>query len=297
VKVLSVGEILWDVFPDKEIIGGAPFNLAVHLCALGGNAYIFSRIGCDRRGEQAAEQVRIKNVSSKFLQVDSQKPNGTAHVTFTSPGIASYHAPADVSHNFIAVDDSLIADLNAEGFDMLCFGTFAQKSEISRKSIQTILEEVNTRHRFLDVNLRMDFHDKDVLDYSFGKATIVKINDEECTIVSKILFGTDMTLDTFAERVIERYGAEHMLITLGAKGCAVYSGGENAQILPPSVTVADTVGAGDAFSAGFIYNLLRGEDAFSAAEFGNTLGAFVASKEGATPTLDEDEIKRLGAMH
>jgi fructokinase len=212
-------------------------------------------------------------------------------VTFTSPGIAEYHIPLDVSHNFIVADDNIIEEINAEEFDMLCYGTFAQKGEISRKAIQTLIGKANTKHKFLDVNLRMEFHDRDVLDYSFSKADIVKINDEECAIVSKILFGSKMTLDGFAGSIMKRYNTEHILITLGAEGCAVYSGDRHELLTPPTVTVADTVGAGDAFSAGFIYSFLRGDDVFSAAGFGNTLGAFVASKEGATPKLEH-----LGAM-
>lgn len=294
-KVLSIGEVLWDVFPDKEIIGGAPFNLASHMCALGGDAFIFSRIGCDRRGAAAVEQIRIKGINPKYLQTDSQKPNGTAVVNFISPGIATYHIPLDVSHSFIAADDDIAAEISAEGFDILCYGTFAQKGEVSRKSIQTILNKVTARHKFLDVNLRMEFHDSDVLDYSLRSATIVKINDDECMIVSKALFGTEMSLNDFAAAVIKRYNTEHLLITLGARGCAVYSGGRYELLTPPGITVVDTVGAGDAFSAGFIYSLLSGGDAFSAAKFGNTIGAFVASREGATPVLDKDELKRLGA--
>ncbi|MCL2080614.1 MAG: PfkB family carbohydrate kinase [Oscillospiraceae bacterium] len=293
-KILSIGEILWDVFPDKEIIGGAPFNLAVHARALGCDAYILSRAGCDRRGETAAEQVRLKGINGRYLQKDADRPHGTAVVNFTSPGIAVYHIPPDGSHNFIAADDNTVADINAGGFDMLCFGTLAQKGEVSRKSIQAVLNGVKTRHRFFDVNLRMEFHDRDVIDFSLGRATIFKINEEECVIVSRELFGREMPPDDFAAAVIKKYNTEHMLITLGPKGCAVYSGGRRETFAPPDVPVADTVGAGDAFSAGFIYSLLRGGDAFGAAVFGNAMGSFVASKEGATPALNVAELEALG---
>lgn len=290
-KVLSIGEILWDVFPDREIIGGAPFNLASHFRALGNDAYIFSRVGCDARGRTAIEQVKQKGLNARFLQVDSQNPHGTAVVTFTSPGIATYNIPQDVSHNYVTVDDSIISDINAERFDMLYYGTFAQKSPVSRASIQRVLNEAKVKHRFFDVNLRMNFHDKDVLDFSFRKATIVKINDEEAAIVSKVLYGKELTINEFSTAIAERYHTECVLVTLGAKGCDVYSGGRHELFAPPDVTVVDTVGAGDAFSAGFMHSFLRGDSVFDAAKFGNVMGSFVASKKGATPELNMEEIE------
>lgn len=293
-KILAIGEILWDVFPDREIIGGAPFNFACHVSALGGDTYFFSRVGCDARGAAATEQVIRKGVSTKFLQTDGTKPNGTAVVTFTSPGIATYEIPQDVSHNFITIDDAVVTAINAENFDLLYYGTLAQKSPVSRESVQKLLSEAKTKHRFFDVNLRMDFCDKDVLDFSFANATIVKINEEETTIVSKVLFGEELTPANFAAALSKRYHTECVLVTLGAKGCEVYGGGSREILAPPNVTVADTVGAGDAFSAGFVHSFLRGDSVFEAARFGNAMGSYVASKTGATPELILAELEALG---
>lgn len=293
-KILSIGEILWDVFPDKEIIGGAPFNFACHVSALGDDAYIFSRVGCDVRGTTAAEQVRLKGINTKFLQTDSTKPNGTAIVTFTSPGIATYEIPQDVSHNFITIDNDIISAINSENFDLLYYGTLAQKSPVSRASVQKLLGEAKTKSRFFDVNLRMDFHDKDVLDFSFANATIVKINDEETAIVSKVLFGEQLSPSKFAAALFEQYHTECVLVTLGAKGCEVYGDSRREALAPPKVIVADTVGAGDAFSAGFVHSFLRGDNTFEAARFGNAMGSYIASKVGATPKLILDELEALG---
>ncbi|MCL1820650.1 MAG: PfkB family carbohydrate kinase [Oscillospiraceae bacterium] len=295
-KILAIGEILWDVFPDKEIIGGAPFNLAVHAQALGCEAYILSRVGGDRRGAAAAEQARLKGINTKYIQVDGKRDNGVAVVTLKDKHAPEYTIPPDASHEFIEADDSVITAIKAEGFDMLCYGTLAQKNAVSRASIQRVINEGGAKHRFFDVNLRMNFHDRDVLDYSFGKASIVKINDGECGIVSEILFRNNMTIDDFAAALSKRYGVEHILVTLGKDGCAVYSGGKTETYKPPAVTVADTVGAGDAFSAGFIYSFLRGDDVFAAARFGNAMGSFVASKHGATPELVMEELDKLAVM-
>lgn len=293
-KILAIGEILWDVFPDREIIGGAPFNFACHVSALGGDTYIFSRVGCDIRGRAAAEQVGCKGIKAKFLQTDGTKPNGTAVVTFTSPGIATYEIPQDVSHNFITIEDETITAINAENFDLLYYGSLAQKSHVSRESVQKLLSEAKTKHRFFDVNLRMDFRDRDVLDFSFANATIVKINDEETTIVSKVLFGKEHTPANFAAALFKHYHTECVLVTLGAKGCEVYGSGSREILSPPQVTVADTVGAGDAFSAGFVHSFLRGDSIFEAARFGNATGSYVASKTGATPELVLAELETLG---
>ncbi len=291
IKALSFGAVLWDIIGDCEYIGGAPFNVAVNMHRLGAQSAFISSVGKDERGNRALSQLRQLGVSDQFVQI-SEKPTGAAYAKISESGDATYEIP-HAAFDDISISDDDIQKIKDFDADVICFGSFEQRCEVSRNSIQKILSAVSVRHVFFDVNLRMNFIDRDVLDFGFRKSSIVKVNDEEKTIISKMLYSSDLSEDSFAERFVADYGVECLIITLGGRGCFVYANGKAFRHCPPPVQTVDTIGAGDAFSSAFLYSYLIGEGSEVAARKGNALGSYVASRSGALPEIDSELLFAL----
>jgi len=167
----------------------------------------------------------------------------------------------------------------------VCFGSFEQRFPRSRASVQSILQNVKADCVFFDVNIRMDFAEKEVIGFSLQACDVLKLNEDECALLGKLLYGKDLCVRSFCRRVAKDHDIQTVLVTLGAKGCFVYTRGGERHIESAPSSGGDTIGAGDAFSAAFLYAYLSGKDAFTAAHCGNVLGAFVAANTGALPAF------------
>jgi len=289
--ILGIGELLWDILPEGPRLGGAPANFTVMAGRLGNHAAILSRIGRDDLGRQAVCALDPLPADTSFLQIDPAHETGRVTVSFND-GQPEYviHEPAawdsmELSGEWVQL---------AERADAICFGSLAQRSLESRQTIQTLAAQTSgTCLRIFDVNLRLPFFSSEVIQESLELATVVKMNDAELPLVLALL-GLPAE-DPLPDRL--RMGAERMLVEFPSlQMVAVTRGGQGSLLVTREewhdhpgtpVKVADTIGAGDAFTAAMTHYLLRGSDLATLNEAGNRWGGWVASKSGAMPSLSE----------
>jgi fructokinase len=291
-KVLSFGEILFDVIEDEYYLGGAPLNFAAHLAQCGVESYIFSKVGADELGAEALRQVRGLGVKTDFVEVDEAHATGTVEVLLNA-GQPDYTIFENVAYDFITLDEKVEAFGKTE-FDLLYYGTLAQRSTQSREALRQIIAQRKFKQVFYDVNLRKGFYNQEILENSLQHCTMLKLNDEEVKVLSQLLYQQELSMEEFSRKAVAAYGIAIVIITAGAAGCYLYEGGQLLFVPGQAVVVADTVGAGDAFSAAFVYKYLSGASAVEAARAATRLGAYVASCRGPIPAYTSEIIKILG---
>jgi fructokinase len=280
--IFSFGEILWDLLPNGAQLGGAPFNVAFRMHESGDNVYIVSRLGRDRWGMRARAAVQRFGLSDACLQTDRRRPTGTVEVTFDAGNNPDYRIVPDVAYDHIA----LTGDLKrlAARADCVCFGSLAQRSPVSRATLRAVLKTAHNAFRFYDVNLRRGCYTPEIVRFSLSHADAIKLNDHETDVLGRMLSIKFCSIPRFCEELMRRWKSlKFCLVTLGARGAYARSrDGDEVYVPGYRITVADTVGAGDAFSAGFVHALLHGRSLGDACELGNVLGAIVATQKGAT---------------
>lgn len=291
-RSLSFGAVLWDVVGETEYIGGAPFNFAAHLAKLGCESFMCTRVGHDKRGLNAIHAMKEIDVKTDLVQMDGSRPTGIVEVTLSSDGSPSYLLHDHVAYDAIEFDDKQLGDVMSQTFDVFYFGTFEQRTEFNRKTLGRLLSTINTRHIFLDINLRSSYYSKAIIEYSLHHCSILKLNDSEMNELSTLLYAKRRDGTDLIERLMQDYSVEIVCITQGADGCSIYRGGVHQQIPGIKTDVLDTIGAGDAFSAAFVYKYCSLEDPYKSAIYANHLGAFVASSRGAIPEYNQS-IKQL----
>ena len=289
-RVLSFGEILFDIIEGEPYLGGAPLNFAAHLAECGAESYIFSRVGEDDLGRQAVAKIKALGVKTDLIQKDPQHPTGTVEVILDK-GQPDFVIHENVAWDFIEAEEAEEFFEDAE-FDILYFGTLAQRHLTSRETLMDLLMGAQVDKIFYDVNLRKGYYSREILHNSVGLCHILKLNDDEVKVLSFLLFEEEMEMAEFTQTVVEEYEVETIIITAGDKGCYVYDGDELIFVKGYPAQVQDTVGAGDAFSAAFVYRYFYTQDAQQSADVANRLGAFVASSRGPIPAYT-DEIRKM----
>lgn len=290
-RVLSYGEILWDIIEGKHHLGGAPFNFAAHFARTGAETYMVSRLGNDDLGEKALREMKKLGVHTDFLQFDRKYPTGTVDVSLKN-GQPSYTINSNVAYDFIDLDELYEDGIDDEIFEVFGFGTLVQRNEISRDTLMAILEDITFKHIFYDVNLRKDCYAPEHIKDSLAFATILKLNDDEVPLVSDMIFGEKLNMEDFCKQVFADYHQRIIIITAGGEGCYIYHESQLHHVPGKKVEVVDTVGAGDSFSAAFLATYLKKGNPIQAASVANQVGAFVASSKGAIPVYSA-EIKKL----
>jgi fructokinase len=298
--VLGLGELLWDVLPEGERLGGAPANFSVMAGRLGNHAVLLSRIGRDALGRLALDRLEPLPVDTSFVETDVAHETGSVAVHFES-GQPSYTIHQPAAWDFLDLSDEWVR--LAERADAICFGSLAQRSLESRQTIQTLAAQTSSKCvRVFDVNLRAPFYSSEVIQESLELATVVKMNDAEVPLVLGLLGLPSVAEPTPSASglVSLRQGAERLLgefptlqmvaVTRGAQGSLLVTRDEWHEHPGIAVKVADTIGAGDAFTAGLTHYLLRGADLRTLNEAGNRWGSWVASQSGAMPALT-DEVR------
>ncbi len=292
-KVVSFGEILWDLIDGKAYIGGAPFNVAAHLAKMGVRSAIISAVGSDALGADALSAARGFGVDVGFVSQLEDLPTGTVEVVVREEGQPSYVIHENVAWDAIALDAGQIEKLGAERWDVFCFGTLAQRSATNRELLREALRVARPARVLFDVNLRQSYYRSDWVEDSLGACDILKLNGEEVDVLSKMLFGEPLDVEPFCELVSKRFEIPVVCVTLGAEGAAIHENGSNAWVPAVPVTVADTVGSGDAFAAGFMFALLHDKTPVEATNFACRVGAWVASQRGALPDYSADIVRQL----
>jgi fructokinase len=298
--ILGIGELLWDVLPEGPRLGGAPANFAVMAGRLGNHAAILSRIGRDELGRRAVDLLDPMPADAGFLQVDPAHETGQVTVAFKD-GQPSYTIHEPSAWDFLELSDEWVR--LAERADAICFGSLAQRCLESRQTIQTLAAQTSAACvRVFDVNLRTPFYSGEVVQESLELATVVKMNDAEMPLLLGLL-GLPAEEDSEAgglrldaERLLAEFPTLQMVaVTRGGHGSLLVTRSEWHKHPGIPVNVADTIGAGDAFSAALTHYLLRGANLAALNEAGNRWGAWVASQSGAMPGLPDAERARIAA--
>jgi fructokinase len=295
--VLSFGEILWDVIGDREMIGGAPFNVAAHLARLGTRSFLYSRVGGDHRGTRARHHMVRLGVNDRWLQEDNWRPTGWVDVTLDRSGQPTFRIGPDAAWDAIeAPAASTVAELRAERFGAIVCGTLAQRAAASRQALAAIRAALPDVPVFYDVNLRGSETPLERVRETMAGVTILKINREEADAISQGLFGRGCAPRELFAELNRRYGIRLLLSTRGAEGCEVFADGVDFSLRAEPVAVASAVGAGDAFSAAFLAGWVKGLTLETAATNAGILGAFVAASPETVPVYPEELLARMSGL-
>lgn len=290
--ILAFGEVLWDILPSCTILGGAPFNFAYRVNSLGDTGLMISRLGRDKLGSKACDQIVQLGLDTTLIQWDDQFPTGTVKVSFDKQNNPDYFITPEVAYDQIELTEDLLEA--ASTADCLCFGTLSQRAGTSRKTIEQLLENADGSIKFLDINLRKKCYSLETVTFSLQQADVLKLNEDEAHQLGGMLGIAHGSLWEFCEEVSRKWSLKYCLVTLGENGAVAFSDRSQEVYVPGyRVSLVDSLGSGDAFSAGFVHKLLRGASIAKACEFGNVLGALVAAKEGATSLVTSDEIERF----
>lgn len=287
-NVLAFGEILWDVYPDRKCLGGAPLNFAAHLARHGERSFMRSAVGADRLGAEALEQVRQWGVSTEYIAVLPEKQTGCCLVTLDERLVPSYNLLQDVAYDHIPCEN-----LSGE-FDVLYFGTLALRSEANCRTLKNLLAERQFREIFVDVNIRPPFYSAETVRFTVENATLLKVSEEELPVLCAAIGGDPATEYEAAAKWLG--GTFNKLtcvmITLGEKGAYVLScrDGISCRQDGETVEVRSTVGAGDSFSAAFLARYLQGCSVDACLKHAVKVAGFVVSEYDAVPEYTVEDL-------
>ncbi|HPO15723.1 MAG TPA: carbohydrate kinase [Candidatus Hydrogenedentes bacterium] len=280
-SVVGLGEVLWDLLPDGKLLGGAPANFAYHAKGLGAEAFVVSAVGPDDLGGEILSQLDRSGLETRYIHQDAEHPTGRVTVTLDAAGTPSYVIHTDVAWDFIPQSPALL-DL-AERTDATCFGTLCQRSPISQHTVRSFLENTpQDSLRVFDINLRQQFYSASIIHNMLTLSNVLKLNDEELPVVAKLL-EMDGAETSLMEELVRRYDLRLVALTRGAKGSLLCTREGWSDHPGMSVTVADTVGAGDAFTAALVMGLLENHPLGEINAQANRLAAYVCTQKGAMP--------------
>jgi fructokinase len=289
--VLGLGEILWDLLPAGKQLGGAPANFAYHAHALGAEAQIVSRVGNDALGREILEKLRGLGLATDAVTVDPAAPTGTVSVKLSGDGQPQFTIHEQVAWDQIPASEAVLA--LAERAEAVCFGSLAQRSEPSRSSVRKVVAATPPGAlRIFDINLRQHFHSLEVIETSLQLANAFKINDTELPVVARLLGLSGGAREQLAE-LARRYELQLVALTRGGGGSVLYAGGHWTEHPGLAVTVNDTVGAGDAFTAAMALGFLSNWPLDEISRQANEAAAFVCTQSGATPPLPRELVSRF----
>lgn len=294
-RVVGLGEVLWDCFDTERRPGGAPANVAFHAAQLGCEGIVCSRVGTDDDGDALVAFLQQQGLPTDWIQRDGQLPTGRVTVQLSEAGHPTYVIHEPVAWDALAFDERTAALMRTA--DAVCFGTLAQRNAVSRETIHRCLTATAPHClRVYDVNLRQQWYAREWVEASLRQCDCLKLNHEEVPVVASLLNIPETEHREFCREIARRFAVSVVCITRGEEGCLLMRGEETADIPGTPVTVADTVGAGDAFTAALLFALLHHWPLSQAGEWANAVGGLVASRPGAMPHLRE-ELQRLIAQH
>ncbi|MDD6284834.1 MAG: carbohydrate kinase [Firmicutes bacterium] len=288
-KLLSFGEILWDVYPDQKYLGGAPLNFAAHFAKQGGEGevYMLSALGDDELGRDALDKLSAWRVNDRYVSLLSDKETGKCLVTLNEQGVPSYEIVRESAYDYIdcsAVDG---------GFDALYFGTLALRNEHNRNQLLGLIHSHKFKEVFADVNLRKPFISRESMMLCLENATVIKISDEELPVFSQTVFGREYDCNETVGVIAKQFSnIKLVIITMGEKGSLAYDcvNDQTFSCAAQKVQVASTVGAGDSFSAAFLYKFMSGSDIDTCLNAASKVSAYVVSKTEAVPEYDANVL-------
>ena len=285
--IVGMGEALWDVLPEGKKIGGAPANFAYHISQFGLNSRVVSAVGDDKLGNEILE-----NFAGKGLKCQIEKvayPTGTVQVSLDNAGVPHYDIKEGVAWDNISFTPAL--EELAKQTRAVCFGSLAQRSVVSRETINRFLDTMpngEERYKIFDINLRQNFYNKEIICQSMRKCNILKINDEELDTISRIFEWPGIDLEDKCWILLAKYNLKMLILTCGVNGSYVFTPGDISFVDTPKVKVVDTVGAGDSFTATFVASIIKGKSVADAHRLAVKVSAYVCTRNGAMPELPKD---------
>jgi fructokinase len=292
-KIVSLGEVLWDVLPSTEHLGGAPFNFAWHANNLGHEVCFVSAVGNDQHGDRALEQVAEAGLSTRFIRRVSNRPTGTVTVTMDSRGLPQYKIHRPAAYDFPALSLAELDALLNPAPDWIYFGTLQQMSAPAHDLTLKLMAAAPAAKHFYDINLRVDSFTPELVLTLARHAHVLKLNEQEVPALRQISGFQADSVEQFCRNCLSEFQLDAMCITLGPKGCALLMDNEYLEVPGFPIQVADTIGAGDAFSAALLHGINAGWTIARIADFANRIGALVASQPGGTPKWTIAEVMAL----
>ncbi|HBG21401.1 MAG TPA: carbohydrate kinase [Desulfobulbaceae bacterium] len=285
--IAAIGELLWDVLPNAEVLGGAPVNFAYHVTALGAEGIPISTVGNDLRGARAMAELRRLGVETAGISVAEGLPTGYVDIALDIEGVATYSFPAEVAWDCLQVN-GFARDLQ-DRLDAVCFGTLAQRSAESRRTIRDFLDGLRPGTvRIYDVNLRQNFYSREIVESSLNCADILKLSDEELPVLAKLLGLGKEKKRLWLKLLLERFGLSLAILTRGSRGSLLLTPAGSSD--HPGIILADaadTIGAGDAFTAAVTIGYLGKMALGHINDLANRLAAYVCTRQGAMPDIPE----------
>lgn len=290
--VVGIGEALWDILPEGKKLGGAPANFAYHVSQFGLQSRVVSAIGDDKLGNEILENFQDKGLQTLIEKVPY--PTGTVQVQLDAEGVPCYEIKENVAWDNIPFTDKL--KQLAGKTCAVCYGSLAQRNVVSRETINAFLDAMPNgkgQYKVFDINLRQGFYTREILCSSMERCNILKINDEELVIVSRMFGYPGIDLQDKCWILLAKYNLEMLILTCGVNGSYVFTPGNVSFVETPKVQVADTVGAGDSFTAAFISAVLKGKTVTEAHQLAVNVSAHVCTQNGAMPELPENLLNRV----
>lgn len=288
-KIISIGEMLWDMLPSGPKPGGAPMNVALQLNNIGLDVRFASRIGNDEQGLKLKCFLEESGMNTDLIQLDSELPTSEVLVHLDENSNAKYEICEPVAWDHLEYTEQLSHKVKESG--IVVFGTLGSRNKKAKQTILNVLD--SDCLKVIDVNLRPPFDQREDVELLLGKADIAKLNDEELTQISGWYGKTSKNEEDLIRWFSDQYQCSMVCVTRGAKGAVLFTDNQFFKHLGYKVAAVDTVGAGDAFLAGFLSALVQNKSPEEALNFSSATGAFVASKEGATPKYDMSEVLRI----
>lgn len=285
---VGLGEILFDVFPTGAKLGGAPANFAYHAGQHGLHSVAVSAVGNDVLGDEALRQLADKKLKYVMPKVDY--PTGTVQITLDSEGVPTYDIKKGVAWDNIPFTDE-IKEI-AANTGAVCWGSLAQRSEVSRKTIYEFLEHTpEDCLKVFDINLRQNFYTKEVICDSLKRCNVLKINDEELITIGRLFGYPGLDIENKCWLILGKYNLDMLVLTCGVNGSYVFTPGKVSFQETPKVEVADTVGAGDSFTGTFCASILKGKSVEEAHKLAVEVSAYVCTQHGAMPEIPAEMTK------
>ena len=287
--IAGIGELLWDVFPETKRLGGAPANFAYHCKQFGADAYTVSCVGKDSLGKNLHQELKVIGVDTSYIIESKEYETGRVNVSLNDQGKPIYEIIENVAWDYIPFTPEIKA--LAKRLDAVCFGTLAQRSSVSRKTIQTFLQNMpqNTLKIF-DVNIRQSFYSKKLIEESLQLANILKLSDEELPVLADF-FKLEGNVPDQIKKIQTKFDLDLVAYTRGAEGSLLLNKSETDDFPGLKANAIDSVGAGDSFTASLCMGLLRGWSLDKINLFANKVASFVCSQKGATPILPKSLIE------
>ncbi len=290
-KVIGIGEVLWDMFPEGPQLGGAPANFACHARALGAHGGVITRIGRDQLGREVEERFALAGLSLGMVQVDPQAPTGTVTVRLNGDGVPHYVIQEDVAWDRLEFNPLMIREV--ETANAICFGSLAQRSPASRSVIQQLLAAAPLDClRVFDINLRQNYFSQEVIEKSLLAANVLKLNDAELPVLARLLSLAGPVKNQI-ETLAQRFQLQVVALTRGPEGSLLFQSGEWSDCGTIPSLVVDTVGAGDAFTAALVMGLLGRLPLHEIHLLADEVARYVCTCPGATPPLPKQYSGRF----